>query len=96
MIKDIKKEKSLIDSNRSVRQNLHNEQIGSWGWFPISDTSEKQRFGKIEEVKNYGSYNVWKIVFEDKSCTFLSDKDLKEDSKLRIIKLNKIKRNEKW
>lgn len=77
-MKEREKEETPVDLNRRVRQNLHNEEIGSWGWFPVSDTSETQRFGKIDERINYGNYNVWKIVFGDNSCAFLSDKDLKE------------------
>lgn len=72
--------------NREIRQSLCNQQIGSWGWFPVSDTSETQRFGRIEELKNYGNYNVWKITFEDKSCAFLSDKNLEEKTKTTKIR----------
>lgn len=72
-----------MTENQQIRSVLHTC-IGSVGWYPVSDTSEVTRFGKVKEVKNYGSYNVYEVEFEDKSRAFLSDKNLK-DKKMKVI-----------
>lgn len=67
-----------MNENQKIRTNLKNESIGSYSWFPVSDTSDIKRFGKIISVKDYNSYKVYEILFEDKSKAFLSDKILKD------------------
>lgn len=63
-------------NNKKLLENLMSQQIGTSGWFPVSDYSKTQRFGKIVDMKIYFNYCVWEIQFEDNSKAFLSNKGL--------------------
>lgn len=57
--------------------------VGESGWYKVSNTSNKERFGKVLEIKSYksinGPYNVATIKFEDNSIAYLKEtKETKE------------------
>lgn len=54
--------------------------IGIIGWFPVSDTSQKVKFGKVTDIIYYSKFSVHQITFEDGSKSYLKNYDKKENN----------------